>query len=83
MPANAIIVFVGYGSPQISVYRFGQRVVLGNGFHRVYRGPKGVCEVGPDCGTPRSVRLTKAGLWIATVLVVIAIGFPKLAPLFL
>jgi len=36
LPAAAIIVFVGYGSPAINVYQVGNRVVLGNGFHRVY-----------------------------------------------
>jgi mercuric ion transport protein len=56
---------------------------IGYGFYLVYRRPKVVCEDGSYCASPRSARLTKAALWLATILVVIAIGFPKLAPVFL
>lgn len=56
---------------------------IGYGFYLVYRTPKDVCEPGSDCARPRSIRITKAGLWLATVVVIIALGFPKLAPLFL
>lgn len=46
LPAAAILVFVGYGSPQIHVYRVGNRVVLGNGFHRVYAlRQRGITEI--------------------------------------
>lgn len=56
---------------------------IGCGFYLVYRRPKVVCEDGSICASPRSSQLTKIGLWVATVLVVIAVGFPRLAPLFL
>ena len=56
---------------------------IGYGFYLVHRRPRVVCEDGSPCASSRSVRLTKAGLWVATILVVVAIGFPKLAPLFL
>jgi len=56
---------------------------LGSGFYLVYRKPKLACAEGTYCATPRSSRIAKAGLWTATVLVAIALGFPKLAPLFL
>lgn len=36
VPAAAIISFVGYGADAVNVYACGQRVVLGNGFHRVF-----------------------------------------------
>lgn len=36
LPAAAIIAFVGYGGSPVNVYRVGQRIVLNNGFHRVY-----------------------------------------------
>jgi len=36
IPAAAIIAFVGYGAAPINVLMAGQRVVLNNGFHRVY-----------------------------------------------
>jgi mercuric ion transport protein len=56
---------------------------IGYGFYLVYRQPKAVCADGSYCASPRSLRLTKAGLWVAAILVVIALGFPRLAPLFL
>ncbi len=56
---------------------------LGGGFYLVYRKPKLACAEGTYCATPRSSRIAKTGLWTATVMVVIALAFPKLAPLFL
>jgi mercuric ion transport protein len=56
---------------------------LAYGFYLVYRKPKVACADGSYCAKPSSVRTAKIGLWAATVLVVIALGFPKLAPLFL
>ena len=56
---------------------------LGYGFHLVYRKPRVACAEGSYCAKPSSGRTAKIGLWTATVLVVIALGFPKLAPLFL
>ncbi len=56
---------------------------LGGGFYLVYPKPRVACAEGTYCATPRSGRVAKIGLWTATVLVVIALGFPRLAPLFL
>lgn len=56
---------------------------LGSGFYLVYRKPKVACAEGSYCAKPNSGRIAKIGLWTATVLVIIALGFPKLAPLFL
>ena len=56
---------------------------LGYGFYLVYRKPKVACAEGSYCAKPSSSRTAKAGLWIAMVLVVIALGFPKIALLFL
>jgi hypothetical protein len=36
IPAAAIISFVGYGGASVNVIRAGNRVVLNNGFHRVF-----------------------------------------------
>jgi len=36
LPAAAVISFVGYGGAPINVFLCGSRVVLNNGFHRVY-----------------------------------------------
>jgi mercuric ion transport protein len=58
---------------------------IGYGFYLVYRKPKtdAACAEGAYCAQPRSARITKVGLWLAVVLVVIAVAFPRLAPLFL
>ncbi len=56
---------------------------LGYGFYLVHRNPKVACAEGSYCAKPGSNRTAKAGLWIATVLVVVALGFPKIALLFL
>jgi mercuric ion transport protein len=64
---------------------FGAATVgfLGYGFHLVYRKPKVACAEGSYCAKPNSHRIAKIGLWAATVMVIVAFGFPKLAPLFL
>src|SRR5260370_27941335 len=66
--------------PLFAAVTFG---FLGYGFYLVYRKPKVACAGDSYCAKPSSGRTAKIGLWTATVLVVIALGFPKLAPLFL
>ena len=56
---------------------------LGYGFYLVYRKPKVACAEGSYCAKPGSGRTAKIGLWTASILVVVALGFPRLAPLFL
>jgi mercuric ion transport protein len=56
---------------------------LGYGFYLVYRKPRVACAEGSYCAKPTSNRIAKIGLWMATVVVIVAFGFPKLAPLFL
>jgi mercuric ion transport protein len=56
---------------------------LGYGFYLIYRKPAVVCTEGSYCAEPGSKRLAKIGLWAATVLVIMALGVPKLALLFL
>lgn len=56
---------------------------LGYGFYLVYRKPKVACADGSYCASPSSSRLAKIGLWTALVLVLIAVGFPHIAALFL
>jgi mercuric ion transport protein len=56
---------------------------LGYGFYTVYRKPRVACAEGSYCAKPSSGRIVKIGLWTATILIIIALGFPKLAPLFL
>lgn len=57
---------------------------LGGGYYAVYRRPKaGDCVEGSYCARPSSRRTAKTGLFVATVLTVIAVGFPYAARLFL
>lgn len=56
---------------------------LGCGFCLVYRKPKIACAEGSYCASPSSNRVVKIGLWTATVLVIIAVAFPRIATLFL
>jgi mercuric ion transport protein len=56
---------------------------LGYGSYAVYRRPRVTCAEGSYCAKPNSGRIVKIGLWTATILIIIALGFPKLAPLFL
>jgi mercuric ion transport protein len=57
--------------------------LLGYGFYLVYRRPKVACAEGSYCARPSSGSVAKIGLWTATVLIIIALGFPKLAVFFL
>ncbi len=57
---------------------------LGGGYYAVYRKPKAAdCVEGSYCARPSSRRNAKIGLWVATVLIVIAVAFPYAARLFL
>jgi mercuric ion transport protein len=56
---------------------------LGSGFYLVYRRPKIACAEGSYCASPTSSPLAKIGLWTSLVLVVIGVGFPQIAALFL
>lgn len=35
-PVAALVLLVGYGAAQVNVYSVGKRIILNNGFHRVY-----------------------------------------------
>ena len=56
---------------------------LGYGYWLVYRSSKLACADGGACARPLPNRLIKAGLILATLLVVAALGFDFIAPLFL
>lgn len=57
-------------------------VFIGLGFRQVYFRPKPACAYGSLCARPQSSRITKAALWSATVLVVLALTINWWAPLF-
>jgi len=57
-------------------------VFIGLGFRQIYFRPKPACADGSLCARPQSSRITKAALWSATVLVVLALSINWWAPLF-
>ena len=56
---------------------------LAAGYWLVYRSSKIACADGRACARPLPNRLVKAGLILATILVIAALGVDFLAPLFL
>ena len=56
---------------------------LGYGYWPVYRSSTRACADGEACARPMPNRIVKAGFILATVLVVAALGFDFIAPLFL
>src|SRR6266446_7655865 len=56
---------------------------LGCGYWLVYRSSKLACVDGEACAHPLPNRVVKAGLIVATILVVAALGFDFFAPLLL
>jgi mercuric ion transport protein len=56
--------------------------LLGAGFWFTYRRPRQLVTDGPECACehPKSNRLGRVMLWVATVLVVAFLSFPYLAP---
>ena len=65
--------------PIFAIATFG---FLGFGYWQVYRKPKVECEEGSYCATPASNRVTKSALWLATLLVLLALSIDFWAPLF-
>jgi mercuric ion transport protein len=58
-------------------------IFLGTGYWLVHRASKHACAEGEACARPLPNRLVKALLVVATILVMAALGFDFLAPLFL
>jgi len=56
--------------------------LIGTGFWQVYRPAKPDCEEGSLCAKPASRRITKAVLWLATVLALLAASVNLWAPWF-
>jgi mercuric ion transport protein len=56
---------------------------LGYGYWLVYRSSPRVCADDEACARPLPNRIVKMSLVLATVLVVVALGFDFIAPLFL
>ena len=56
---------------------------IGYGAYLVYWKPKAACADGSYCARPESSRIAKIGLWSASAMVVIAVGFPYVLRAFL
>ena len=56
---------------------------LGYGYWLVYRSSRLACADGEACARPLPNRIVKAGLILATILVIAALGFDLIAPAFL
>jgi len=56
---------------------------LGYGYWLVYRKPKVACADGETCAKPLPNVFVKAGLWLATALIMLALAWPYLVPLIL
>ena len=57
-------------------------VFIGLGFRQIYFKAKPVCVDGTYCAKPQSALITKTALWIATLLVVLALTIEWWAPFF-
>lgn len=67
-------------APYQPVFAAFTLAVLGLGFWRIY-GPRRACAEGEACARPMPTRSVKAGLWLATALIAVALAFPYLASL--
>jgi mercuric ion transport protein len=58
-------------------------VFMGLAWRRIYRAPAAAaCEPGSLCALPQTNRVYRVMFWMVSALVLLALGFPYLAPLF-
>lgn len=69
-------------APYKPYFAAGTLALLGYGYYLAYVKPKQACADG-SCARPLPNRLVKSSLWIATVLVIVALAFDYVAPLLL
>jgi mercuric ion transport protein len=55
-------------------------VLMGVAWRRIYRAP--ACEPGTACALPHSNRLYRFMFWVVSALVLLALVFPYIVPLF-
>ncbi len=70
-------------APYQPIFIVATLAFLGAGYWLVYRSSRLACADGEACARPLPNRLVKAGLVLATILIVAALGFDFVAPLFL
>lgn len=68
--------------PYKPYFAAGALVFIGLGFRQVYFKAKPACVEGSYCAKPQSALITKTALWLATVLVLLALTIDWWAPLF-
>lgn len=69
-------------APYKPYFAAGTIALLGYGYYLVYVRPKQACADG-SCARPLPNRVIKSSLWIAAVLVIVALAFDFIAPLLL
>ena len=57
-------------------------IFIGLGFRQVYFKAKPACVDGSYCARPQSAVITKAALWLSTIIVLLALTISWWAPLF-
>ena len=58
-------------------------VFMGLAWRQIYRAPAAAdCEPGTLCALPQTNRVYRAMFWVVSALVLVALGFPYLAPFF-
>lgn len=58
-------------------------VFMGLAWRQIYRAPAAAqCEPGTLCALPQTNRVYRVIFWVVSALVLLALGFPYLAPLF-
>jgi mercuric ion transport protein len=58
-------------------------VFMGLAWRRIYRAPAAAeCEPGTLCALPQTNRIYRVMFWVVSLVVLVALGFPYLAPLF-
>jgi mercuric ion transport protein len=58
-------------------------VFMGLAWHRIYRAPAAAqCEPGTVCALPQTNRVYRIMFWVVSTLVLLALVYPYLAPLF-
>lgn len=67
--------------PYQPIFAGAALVLLGLGFRRVYFRARPACATGSICARPHSSAITRAALWLGTVLVAVALTVPWWVPL--
>lgn len=58
-------------------------VFMALAWHRIYRAPAAAaCAPGTMCALPQTNRVYRVMFWVVAALMLLAVGFPYLAPLF-